>query len=169
MNTHMVPEWMIDFLKKGSKAISLGVSSCSKLLSKGYSKIQIIDKEIAEAVQVISADEIFIIRQLIEYYPKIMEKQLKEIKEFSKQDNQQKRKTALLDSESGHFDYGIEEQLEKKTSSKQMAVDVETTKVNLHKAPMELDIYGSQNESEEGDYSPRRRETTHLIVQELPK
>ncbi|CAG8853214.1 41511_t:CDS:1, partial [Gigaspora margarita] len=103
------------------------------------------------------------------YYPKITEKQLKEIKEFSKQDNQQKRKTALLDSESGHFDYGIEEQLEKETSSKQIAVDMKTTKVNLHKAPMELDIYGSQNESEEGDYSPKRKETTHLIVQELPK
>ncbi|CAG8736024.1 13074_t:CDS:2, partial [Gigaspora margarita] len=70
---------------------------------------------------------------------------------------------------SGHFDYGIEEQLEKKTSSEQMAVDLETTKVNLHKAPMELDVYGSQNESEEGDYLPKRRETTHLIVQELPK
>ncbi|CAG8795306.1 22449_t:CDS:2, partial [Gigaspora margarita] len=50
-----------------------------------------------------------------------------------------------------------------------MAVDVETTKVNSHKAPIELDIYGSQNESKEGDYSPKRRETTHLIVQELPK
>src|SRR5260364_413805 len=109
MNTHMVPEWKIDFLKKGSKVISLEVSSCSKLLSRGCSKIQIIDKEIAEAVQVIFAEEIFIIRQLIEYYPKIIEKQLKEIKEFSKQDNQQKRKTALLDSESGHFNYGIED------------------------------------------------------------
>ncbi|CAG8632484.1 18621_t:CDS:2 [Gigaspora margarita] len=45
----------------------------------------------------------------------------------------------------GHFDYGIEEQLEKKTSSEQMVVDVETTKVNLHKALMELNIYGNQN------------------------
>ncbi|CAG8835646.1 23497_t:CDS:1, partial [Gigaspora margarita] len=86
-----------------------------------------------------------------------------------KQDNQQKRKTALLDSELGHFDYGIEKQLEKKTSSKQMAVDVELTKVNLPKAPMELDIHRSQNKSKEGDYSPKRRETTHLTVQELPK
>src|SRR5260363_463242 len=134
MSIQMVPDWKVDFLKKGSRAIRLGVRSCSNLLSRGCSKIQIIDKEIAEAVQVISAEEIFIIRQLIEYYQKIMEKQLKEIKEFSKQDNQQKRKTALLDSESGHFDYGIEEWLEKKTSSKQMAVDVEATKVNLHKA-----------------------------------
>ncbi|CAG8565287.1 8550_t:CDS:1 [Gigaspora margarita] len=50
-----------------------------------------------------------------------------------------------------------------------MAVDVETTKMNLHKAPIELNIYRSQNESEEEDYSPKRRETTHLIVQELPK
>ncbi|CAG8851995.1 29645_t:CDS:1, partial [Gigaspora margarita] len=91
------------------------------------------------------------------------------IKEFSKQNNQQKRKTALLDSESDHFDYGIEEQLQKKTLNEQMAVDVKTTKVNLHKASMELDVYKSQNESKEGDYSPKRRETTHLIVQELPK
>ncbi|CAG8818754.1 193_t:CDS:1, partial [Gigaspora margarita] len=59
--------------------------------------------------------------------------------------------------------------LEKETSSKQMAVDVETTKVNLHKALMELDVYGNQNKSEEKDYSLKRRETTHLIVQELPK
>ncbi|CAG8802247.1 45615_t:CDS:1, partial [Gigaspora margarita] len=35
--------------------------------------------------------------------------------------------------------------------------------------PMELDIYGNQNESKEGDYLPKRSETTHLIVQELPK
>ncbi|CAG8734525.1 23205_t:CDS:2 [Gigaspora margarita] len=75
----------------------------------------------------------------------------------------------LLDSESGHFDYSIEKQLEKETSSEQIAVDVEATKVNLYKAPMELNVYRSQNESEEGDYSPKRRETTHLIVQELPK
>ncbi|CAG8850327.1 20741_t:CDS:1, partial [Gigaspora margarita] len=78
-------------------------------------------------------------------------------------------KTALLDSESGYFDYGIKEQLEKETSSKQIAIDVKITKVNLPKAPMELDIYESQNESEEGDYLPKRSETTHLIVQELPK
>ncbi|CAG8856784.1 9449_t:CDS:2, partial [Gigaspora margarita] len=91
------------------------------------------------------------------------------IKEFSKQDNQQKRKTVLLDSKSGHFDYGIEEQLEKETSSEQIVVNVEATKVNLYKAPMELDIYGSQNESKEGDYSPKKRETTYLIVQEPPK
>src|SRR5260363_16647 len=134
MNIHMVLQQKIDFLKKGSKAISLGVSSCSKLLSRECSKIQIIDKEIAELVQVISAEEIFIIRQLIECYSKITEKQLKEIKEFSKQDNQQKRKTVLLDSKSDHFDYGIEEQLEKETSNEQMAVDMETAKVNLHKA-----------------------------------
>ncbi|CAG8734515.1 19701_t:CDS:2, partial [Gigaspora margarita] len=71
--------------------------------------------------------------------------------------------------ESDHFDYGIEEQLEKETSSEQMAVDVEITKVNLPKAPMELNIYRSQNESEEEDYLPKRSKTTHLIVQELPK
>ncbi|CAG8828085.1 38349_t:CDS:2, partial [Gigaspora margarita] len=70
---------------------------------------------------------------------------------------------SLLDLESDHFDYGIEEQLEKETLSEQMAVDVEITKVNISKAPIELDIYGSQNESEEGDYSPKRSETTHLI------
>ncbi|CAG8822630.1 15631_t:CDS:2, partial [Gigaspora margarita] len=86
-----------------------------------------------------------------------------------KQDNQQKRRTVLLDSELGHFDYGIKKQLVKETSSERMLVDVETTKVNLYKAPIELDIYGSQNKSEKGDYSPKRRETTHLIVQELPK
>ncbi|CAG8797373.1 1253_t:CDS:1, partial [Gigaspora margarita] len=103
------------------------------------------------------------------YYPKITKKQLKEIKEFSKQDNQQKRKTVLLDSESGYFNYSIKEQLEKETSSEQMVVDMETTKVNLYKALIELDVYGSQNESEEGDFSPKRKETTHLIVQELPK
>ncbi|CAG8699988.1 42240_t:CDS:2, partial [Gigaspora margarita] len=68
-----------------------------------------------------------------------------------------------------HFNYGIKEQLKKETSSKQMAIDVEITKMNLPKAPIELDIYGSQNESEKGDYSPKRSETTHLIVQELPK
>src|SRR5260364_415807 len=110
MNIHMVPEWKVDFLKKGSRAISLEFRSCSDLLSRRCSKIQIIDKEIAEVVQVLSAEEIFIIRQLIEYYPKITEKQLKEIKEFSKQDKRQKRKSLLLDSEAGHFDYGIEEQ-----------------------------------------------------------
>ncbi|CAG8722679.1 8063_t:CDS:2 [Gigaspora margarita] len=86
-----------------------------------------------------------------------------------KQNNQQKRKTALLDSESGHFDYGIKEWLEKETSSEQIAVDVEATKVNLYKAPIERNIHVSQNESEEGDYSSKRRETTHLIVQKLPK
>ncbi|CAG8785183.1 35042_t:CDS:2, partial [Gigaspora margarita] len=75
----------------------------------------------------------------------------------------------IVVEESGHFDYGIEEQLEKETSSEQIAVDIETTKVNLHKAPMELDVYGNQNKSEEKDYSPKRRETTHLIVQELLK
>ncbi|CAG8848348.1 41367_t:CDS:1, partial [Gigaspora margarita] len=86
-----------------------------------------------------------------------------------KQDNQQTRKTALLELESDHFDYGIEEQLDKKTSSEQIAIDVKITKVNLPKAPMELDVYRSQNESEEGDYSPKRSETTHLRVQELLK
>ncbi|CAG8847232.1 37395_t:CDS:2, partial [Gigaspora margarita] len=69
----------------------------------------------------------------------------------------------------GHFNYSIEEQLEKETSSEQMVVDVETTKVNLYKAPMELDVYRSQNKSEKEDYSLKRRETTYLIVQELPK
>ncbi|CAG8816593.1 29944_t:CDS:2, partial [Gigaspora margarita] len=61
---------------------------------------------------------------------------------------------------SGHFDYGIEEQLEKETSSKQMAVDVETTKVNLYKAPMELDIYGNQNKIQElpKPLTPHRKE-----------
>ena len=138
-----------------------------KLLSRGCNKIQIIDKEIADAVQVISAEEICIIRQLIEYYPKITEKQLREIKEFSKQDNQQKRRFLLLDSEAGHFDYGIEEQLNKETSNEQMAVDMESTKVSLPKAPMELDSYRSYVENEEEVQSPKRVEATHLRVLEL--
>ncbi|CAG8765358.1 25551_t:CDS:2, partial [Gigaspora margarita] len=87
---------------------------------------------------------------------KITEKQLKEIKEFSKQDKQQERKTALLDLESGHFNYSIKKQLDQKTSIEQMVVDVETIKVNLSKTPIELDSYGIQNKSEEEDSTLKR-------------
>ncbi|CAG8804735.1 28021_t:CDS:2, partial [Gigaspora margarita] len=76
-----------------------------------------------------------------------------------KQNKQQERKTALLDSESGHFDYGIEEQLDRKTSTEQIVIDVETIKVNLSKTPIELDGYEIQNESEEGDSTPKGNNT----------
>ncbi|CAG8606408.1 36084_t:CDS:2 [Gigaspora margarita] len=74
-----------------------------------------------------------------------------------------------MEEESGHFDYGIEEQLDRKISTEQMVVDVETIKVNLSKTLMELDGYGIQNESEEGDSTLKRSETTCLRIEELPK
>ncbi|CAG8839980.1 26417_t:CDS:1, partial [Gigaspora margarita] len=70
---------------------------------------------------------------------------------------------------SGHFDYGIEEQLDQKTPIEQMVVDVETIKVNLSKTSMELDSYGIQNESEESDFILKRNKTTCLRIKELPK
>ncbi|CAG8838382.1 36707_t:CDS:2, partial [Gigaspora margarita] len=96
-------------------------------------------------------------------------KAIKRNKEFSKQDNQQRRKTMLLDSEVGHFDYGIKEQLDQETPSEQMVVDIETIKVNLSKTLMELDGYGSQNENKKEDYILKRSKTTFLRIQELPK
>ncbi|CAG8807126.1 13414_t:CDS:2 [Gigaspora margarita] len=50
-----------------------------------------------------------------------------------------------------------------------MLVDVETIKVNLSKTPIELDGYGIQNESEEGDFTLKRNETTCLRIEESPK
>ncbi|CAG8746345.1 3608_t:CDS:2, partial [Gigaspora margarita] len=70
---------------------------------------------------------------------------------------------------SGHFDYSIEEQLDQKTSTEQMVIDVETITVNLSKILIELDSYGIQNESEKGDSTPKGSETTRLRIEELPK
>ncbi|CAG8810740.1 17163_t:CDS:2, partial [Gigaspora margarita] len=84
-----------------------------------------------------------------------------------KQNNQYKKKTMLLDSESGHFDYGIEEQLEKETSSEQMAVDVEATKVNLHKAPMELNVYGIQELSKLPTLHKKGNNIVNLALMEI--
>ncbi|CAG8599232.1 44225_t:CDS:2 [Gigaspora margarita] len=89
--------------------------------------------------------------------------------QIHKQNKQQERKTALLDSESGHFDYGIEEQLDQEISIEQMVVDVKTIKVNISKTLMELDGYGIQNESEVGDSTLKRSETTCLRIKELLK
>ncbi|CAG8846438.1 12345_t:CDS:1, partial [Gigaspora margarita] len=50
-----------------------------------------------------------------------------------------------------------------------MVVDVETIKVNLFKTLIELDGYGIQNESEEGDFTPKGSETTCLRIEEPPK
>ncbi|CAG8778407.1 10043_t:CDS:1, partial [Gigaspora margarita] len=82
-----------------------------------------------------------------------------------KQDKQQERKTALLDSESNHFDYSIEEQLNQEILIEQM-VNMKTIKVNLSKTLIELDGYGIQNESKEGDSILKRSKTTCLRMKE---
>ncbi|CAG8831629.1 34808_t:CDS:2, partial [Gigaspora margarita] len=71
--------------------------------------------------------------------------------------------------ELGHFDYGIEEQLVQKTSSKQMVVDSETIIKNLPKTPIELDSYRTQNESKKEDSILKKSETTCLRIQKLLK
>ena len=87
---------------------------CTKYLNRHCTRVQIVDTELAQAIQVISAEEICIIRHLFENYRKITEKQLKEIQEEdvgekSSKEKLQLRKKYLLETECGTTDYGIEE------------------------------------------------------------
>ncbi|CAG8476882.1 45376_t:CDS:2, partial [Gigaspora margarita] len=123
------------------QAIRSGARSCIDLLKKEYKQTQIIDQEISDAVQTITAKEVYIIRQLVKNYPKIMEKQLKLIKEDKRQTNKQKRKALLLEAESSVIDYGIEEMEEqRKTQTEQISINTEFYKENPLKVLMELDL-----------------------------
>src|SRR5260363_293769 len=114
MNNQLVPDWKIRFLKGGCQALRRGVHECTKYLNRHCTRVQIVDTEIAQAIQIISAEEICIIRHLFENYRKITQKQLKEIQEEEVEDKISKekvqlRKKCLLEMECGTTDYGIEE------------------------------------------------------------
>ncbi|CAG8835037.1 27985_t:CDS:2, partial [Gigaspora margarita] len=71
---------------------------------------------------------------------------------------------------SGHFDYSIEEQLDRETSIKQMVVDMKTIKVNSSKTLIKLDDYGIQNESEKGDFTLKRISSEiHIKINPMQK
>jgi len=152
MNPYLVPDWKVNFLKKGCQAIRLGARSCIDLLRRECKNVQIIDKEISVAVQTITAEEVYIIRQLIENYPKITEHQLKLIKEDKRQTYDQRRKGLLLEAESGFIDYGIEEMEEqRKVQTEQMSIDIEVYKENVSKVSMDLDSNINQDKDNEAD------------------
>src|SRR5260363_345259 len=114
MNNQLVPDWKIRFLKGGCQALRRGVYECTKYLNRHCTRVQIVDTELAQAIQIISAEKICIIRHLFENYRKIMKKQLKEIQkeevgEKSSKEKLQLRKKCLLETKCGTTDYGIEE------------------------------------------------------------
>src|SRR6185437_2804668 len=116
MNIQQVPEWKVNFLKNGCVALRTGVQECMNYLKKACTKVQVVDKEIAKAIESLSAEDVCLIRHLLENYRALTEKQLKEIQNNTKEGKSilkktQARKEALLDAECGTLDYGIEEKI----------------------------------------------------------
>ena len=58
MNPYLVPDWKVNFLKKGCQAIRVGARSCIDLRRRECKNVQIIDKESPAAVQTITAEEV---------------------------------------------------------------------------------------------------------------
>ncbi|RIB10388.1 hypothetical protein C2G38_2206250 [Gigaspora rosea] len=96
----------------------LGTDLEDLFLKRRMPSLEAGNSEIAEAIQFISAEETCIIRQLLEIYPKISEKQLKEIQEkgssINPDDESEKRRRqsnieALLLTECSTSDYGTQE------------------------------------------------------------
>jgi len=128
MNIQQVPEWKVNFLKDGCVALRTGVQGCMNYLKKACTKVQVVDKEIAKAIESLSAEEVCLIRHLLENYRALTEKQLKEIQNNTKEgkstlEKTQARKEALLDAECGTLDYGIEE----KMGTKMEGVEINTS------------------------------------------
>jgi len=110
-----VPEWKVGFLKKGCQAIKYGGTGCLDLLKRECVRTQIVDQELAKAIQTITAEEICIIRHFLECYTKLSEKQLGEIQRKESKESvdsteakNQARIETLLQLECGTIDYGTQ-------------------------------------------------------------
>ncbi|CAG8805994.1 35968_t:CDS:1, partial [Gigaspora margarita] len=79
--------------------------------------IQIVDKELAKVLVNVTPAEMCIIRQFLDEYPKLTEKQLRRLQDTEAQNSMnnkalQVQKKVLLEEECGCIDYGIEETIE---------------------------------------------------------
>ncbi|CAG8841282.1 30938_t:CDS:2, partial [Gigaspora margarita] len=92
--------------------------ACEKVLDQNYKNIQIVDKELAKMLVAVTLAEICIIKQFLDEYPKLTEKQLRRLQDTDVHvlvNNKaiQMQKKALLDAECRYVDYGIEEGIER--------------------------------------------------------
>ncbi|CAG8777089.1 432_t:CDS:10 [Gigaspora margarita] len=156
--------------------------ACEKVLGQNCKNIQIIDKELAKVLVTVAAAEICIIRQFLDEYPKLTEKQLQRLQDTDVQDSLsnkaiQLQKKVLIEEECGCIDYGIKEIIEQSgeeqaankqntTVSKNKLIDYGTEELLEHSyieqsEPMEI----RHNHEDEVNEKGRRR----VVLWDLPK